>query len=106
MSTSTLELLPGTEVEARGLRWEVVSSESLGPQTLFRLRGLENAVLGQELDILYPFEAVDPVMHELRPDRAAPLTNWLVYHQAFLPQVYIHLHLQMAMIRMCSLSYK
>ena len=84
MSTSTLELLPGTEVEARGLRWEVVSSESLGPQTLFRLRGLENAVLGQELDILRPFEAVDPVMHELRPDRAAPLTNWLVYHQAFL----------------------
>ncbi len=84
MSTSTLELLPGTEVEARGLRWEVVSSENLGPQMLFRLRGLENAVLGQELDILYPFEAVDPVMHELRPDRAAPLTNWLVYHQAFL----------------------
>ena len=84
MATSTMELLPGTEVHARGLRWEVVSSESLGPQTLFRLRGLENAVLGQELDILYPFEDVDPVMHELRPDRAAPLTNWLVYHQAFL----------------------
>jgi hypothetical protein len=37
MTTSTLELLPGTEVHARGLRWEVVSSQSLGPQTLFRL---------------------------------------------------------------------
>ncbi|NLE36763.1 MAG: DEAD/DEAH box helicase [Pirellulaceae bacterium] len=79
-----MELLPGTEVHARGLRWEVVSSESLGPQTLFRLRGLENAVLGQELDILWPFELIEPRRHELRPDHAAPLTNWLVYHQAFL----------------------
>ena len=84
MATSTMELLPGTEVNARGLRWEVVSTESLGPQTMFRLRGLENAVLGQELDVLYPFEPIEPVIHELRPDRAAPLTNWLVYHQAFL----------------------
>ncbi|MBN1908368.1 MAG: DEAD/DEAH box helicase [Pirellulales bacterium] len=81
---TTLELLPGTEVHVRGLRWEVVSSESLGPQALFRLHGLENAVLGQELDVLYPFEAIEPVIHDLRPDRAAPLTNWLVYHQAFL----------------------
>jgi hypothetical protein len=49
MTTSTLELLPGTEVQIRGLRWEVVSSQSLGPQTLFRLRGLENAVLGHDI---------------------------------------------------------
>lgn len=33
-------LLPGTEVHARGLRWEVVFARQLGPQTLFRLRGL------------------------------------------------------------------
>ena len=75
------ELLPGTEVHARGLRWEIVFSEQLGPQTLFRLRGLEGAVLGRELDLLHPFE---PVIRELRPERAAPLRNWLVYHQAFL----------------------
>ncbi|MFV2070819.1 MAG: DEAD/DEAH box helicase family protein, partial [Pirellulales bacterium] len=81
---STLELLPGTEVQARGLRWEVVSTENLGKQTLFRLRGLENAVLGQEFDLLHPFETIEPVRHELRPQRAAPLINWLVYHQAFL----------------------
>jgi len=37
-------LLPGTEVEARGLQWEVVSSQQLGPQTLYRLRGLQGAV--------------------------------------------------------------
>ncbi|MEW4490900.1 helicase-related protein [Thalassoglobus sp. JC818] len=77
-------LLPGTEVQARGLRWEVVSSESLGQQTLYRLRGLENAVHGHELDVLFPFEQIEPVRHELQPDRAAPLANWLVYHQAFL----------------------
>src|SRR5262245_51145437 len=82
--TSTLNLLPGTVVSARGLRWEVVASENLGPQTLFRLRGIESAVLGQELDVLFPFEPVEPVRHDLRPDRAAPLDNWLVYHQAFL----------------------
>ncbi len=28
--SSTMELLPGTEVHARGLRWEVVSTEILG----------------------------------------------------------------------------
>ncbi len=79
-----LDLLPGTEVHARGLRWEVVSSQGLGPQTLFRLRGLENAVLGHELDFLHPIETIEPIRHDLRPDRAAPLVNWLVYHQAFL----------------------
>ena len=77
-------ILPGTEVEARGLKWEVVATESLGNETLFRLRGLENAVLGKEFDLLSPFETIEPVQHELRPDRAAPLANWLVYHQAFL----------------------
>jgi hypothetical protein len=64
VTTSTLDLLPGTEVRARGLRWEVVSSQGLGPQTLFRLRGLENAVLGRELDVLHPFETIEPIRHE------------------------------------------
>ena len=77
-------ILPGTEVEARRVRWEVVSTQELGGQTLFRLRGLENAVLGKELDLLSPFEEIRPVRHDIRPERAAPLPNWLVYHQAFL----------------------
>jgi hypothetical protein len=38
------ELLPGTEVHARGLRWEIVFSQQLGPQTRFRLRGLERGM--------------------------------------------------------------
>lgn len=78
------EWLPGTEVLARGLRWEIVASESLGLQTLYRLRGLEGAVLGHEFDLLYDFESVEPIRHAIQPERAAPLPNWLVYHQAFL----------------------
>ncbi|MEP0835186.1 DEAD/DEAH box helicase family protein [Microcoleus sp. AS-A8] len=66
------------------MRWEVVTSTQLGPQTLYRLRCLEGELRGTELDILHPFEPVEPVIRDLRPDRAAPLPNWLVYHQAFL----------------------
>jgi hypothetical protein len=78
------QLLPGTEVIARGLRWEVVGSESLGPQTLYWLRGLEGVVLGHEFDLLHDLEQIQPVVHEISPDKAGPLPNWLVYHQAFL----------------------
>lgn len=79
-----VSLLPGTEVVARGLSWEVVLSEALGQQTLFRLRGLAGEMRGREIDILHPFERIDPVIRDLRLERAAPLQNWLVYHQAFL----------------------
>jgi superfamily II DNA or RNA helicase len=78
------DILPGTEVVARGLRWEVVLTQQLGAQTLYRLRGLELAVAGDEIDLLTPFEKIDPVIHEIQPKKAAPLKNWLVYHQAFL----------------------
>lgn len=77
-------LLPGTEVIARGLRWEVVTTDPLGPQTLYRLRSLDGPLQGKELDLLHPFEPIEPVVRELRPEQAAPLRNWLVYHQAFL----------------------
>ena len=70
----TLALLPGTEVIARGLRWEVVTTESLGAQTLYRLRGLEGAGSGKELDLLEPFESLEPVVHDLRPGRTAAMT--------------------------------
>lgn len=83
--TDTLHsLLSGTEVHARGLRWEIVGMLQQGEQTLVRLRGIEGAMLGRELDLLYPLEHIEPIQHELSPDRAAPLQNWLVYHQAFL----------------------
>lgn len=78
------ELLPGTEVTARGLRWELVLTQNLGPQVLHRLRGIEGAFAGRELDLLAPFDEIIPVARGLRPENPAPLVNWLAYHQAFL----------------------
>jgi len=78
------ELLPGTQVLARGLRWEVVSSQPAGDQRLYRLRGLDGAFRGAEVDLLSPFETLAPLTREIDPTRAAPPGAWLVYHQAFL----------------------
>jgi ERCC4-related helicase len=78
-------LLPGTEVQARGLRWEVVAAEPAGEQTLYRLRCREQGVLlGRELDLLSPFEKLEPLQKPLQPERASKLDHWRVYHQAFL----------------------
>jgi superfamily II DNA or RNA helicase len=77
-------LLPGTEVQARGLRWEIVFSQSLGSQTLYRLRGLHGAFKGEEVELLEPFETIKPTYRELDPEHAGPIRNWLLYHQAFL----------------------
>jgi hypothetical protein len=76
--------VPGSEVIARGLEWQIVLSQNLGAHTLYRLRGVDGILKGQELDLLHPFEAISPVPRELAPEKAAPLTNWLVYNQAFL----------------------
>lgn len=77
-------LLPGTLISARGLRWEVVLSQPAGEQTLYRLRCQEGSLRGRELDLLSPFEKLEPVSTALRPERAAPLADWRVFHQAFL----------------------
>lgn len=76
-------LLPGTEVIARGLQWEVVETQPLGQETRVRLRGM-GVFAGFEVDVLTPFEAIEPVAHDLDPVRAGMLPNWIVYHQAFL----------------------
>ncbi len=78
------EILPGTQVAARGLRWEVVFSHAAGEQTLYRLRSLEGGLQGQELDLLSPLEGIEPIRRDFDPARGAPLRHWLVYHQAFL----------------------
>ena len=77
-------LLPGTEVRARGLPWEVVFAQGLGAQTLYRLRGLHGAFKNREVEILHPFEPIQPTFRQLDPEHAGPIRNWLVYHQAFL----------------------
>jgi ERCC4-related helicase len=71
-------------VQVRGLRWEIVETQPVGPQTLVRLRGVEGALLGRELDILHDFEPIEPIVQSFQPEKAAPLRHWSVYHQAFL----------------------
>lgn len=78
------ELLPGTQVIARQLYWEVVFSQPLGEQRLYRLRAIEGALRGREFDLLSPFEKIEPVITQIEPTRAAKLQHWRVYHQAFL----------------------
>ena len=77
-------LLPGTEVAARGLRWELVYTQNLGSQVLHRLRGIQGDYAGREIDLLSPFDEITPIARDLRPEKPAPLPNWLAYHQAFL----------------------
>jgi superfamily II DNA or RNA helicase len=79
-----MSLLPGTHVEARGLRWEVVFTQPTGEQTLFRLRCLSGALRGTELELLSPFEEVRPIAQELVPMKAAPLNHFALFHRAFL----------------------
>jgi hypothetical protein len=75
--------LPGTEVIARGLKWEVVEALPMGEQTRVRLRGT-GRFGGFEVDVLTPFEPIEPLIHDLDPEHAGQLPNWIVYHQAFL----------------------
>ena len=79
-------LLPGTEVIARGLRWEVVFAQPAGEQSLYRLRCVEGgpALQGRELDLLVPLETLTPASTPLDPDHPGRLQDWRVYHDAFL----------------------
>lgn len=76
-------LLPGTPVHARGLRWEVVDSTPAGEQVHYRLRCVQGALRGREIDLLSPFETVEAAGTTLDPRRAGTLPEWVLYHQAF-----------------------
>jgi len=69
-------------VIARGLQWEVVESQPLGNETCVRLRGM-GVFAGFEVDVLTPFEAIEPVARDLDPARAGTLPNWIVYHVCY-----------------------
>lgn len=77
-------VLPGTQVEARGLAWEVVQTEPAGEQHRYRLRCLQGDLQGMEIDLLHPFEAIEPITTEFDPRRAGRLRQWRLYHDAFL----------------------
>src|SRR3954452_2681703 len=66
---ATDSFLPGTTVELRGLRWEVVQATPMGDQTLLRLRGTGGAFAGSEVDVLTPFEEVRAVSRTIDPTR-------------------------------------
>ena len=72
MSTMST-LLPGTQVEARWLPWEVVHAEPAGEQHRLRLRCLQGDFQGMEIDLLHPFEAMRPIATDLNPQRAGRL---------------------------------
>ena len=55
----------------------MVFAEWLWEQTLYRLGALEVGVIGEEIDLLAPFEPTVTVIHEFQPERAASLRNWL-----------------------------
>lgn len=77
-------ILPGTQVLARNITWEVVQVEPAGAQQRFRLRCTHRDLLGMELDLLSPFETIEPISSELDPTRPGRLRNWRLYHDAFL----------------------
>ncbi|MCC6556006.1 MAG: DEAD/DEAH box helicase, partial [Polyangiaceae bacterium] len=84
MTAPLQEILPGTEVLARGLRWEVVHVRPAGDAALYRLRCLEGALQGRELDLVTPFERIDPLATPIDPARAAQLPAFRGYPDAFL----------------------
>jgi len=77
-------LIPGTQVLARGLQWEIVDVEAAGEQQRFRLRCLLGDLRGMEFDFLHPLETITPISTELDPTRAGRLKQWILYHEAFL----------------------
>lgn len=80
----TAEVLAGMEVEARGLRWQVVSVSEHDGKRQCRLRGLGGALLGEEIDLALDAEPIEPVNRTIDPTRAGRLREWLPYHQAYL----------------------
>ena len=77
-------VLPGTQVEARGLAWEVVQTEPAGEQHRYRLRCLQGGLQGMEVDLLHPFEEIRPITTDFDPLRAGRLRQWQLFHDAFL----------------------
>ncbi|OQZ05735.1 MAG: hypothetical protein B6D36_08635 [Planctomycetes bacterium UTPLA1] len=84
MTIVSSELIPGTEVEARGLRWQLVRVEEQVGSRVCRLRGVGGVAAGEEIDVLLGLENVQPIRHDVDPVRAGRLREWLLYHQAFL----------------------
>ena len=65
-------LSPGTRLRARGLTWDILAVEACGPQTRLRARCASGDLAGLEWDLLHPWETIEPLRTDLRPDSPAP----------------------------------
>ena len=61
-------VLPGTQVSARGLQWEVVHTEPAGEQQRFRLRCIQGDLRGKESTSFTPSK----ISHQSRPNSTRP----------------------------------
>ena len=83
MTTSTLDLLPGTEVPLGGCAGKSYPARVSVLRPSFGCAGWRTRSWART-GCPPPIRDIEPIRHDLRPERAAPLVNWLVYHQAFL----------------------
>ncbi len=74
----------GSKVAARGLEWDVMEAEQLGPQQRLRLSCAAGDLVGLEWDLLHPAEAVTLLQDEPRPEDVGTLDAWRRYHIACL----------------------
>jgi hypothetical protein len=79
-----MELSVGIKVAARGLEWDVMEVEPLGPQQRLRLACAGGDLQGLEWDVLYPAEPLTILRTNPRPEDAGTLDEWRRYHQAWL----------------------
>ncbi|MEA2788015.1 MAG: hypothetical protein QOG73_421, partial [Acetobacteraceae bacterium] len=77
-----MELSIGIKVAARGLQWDVIEVEPLGPQQRVRLACIGGDLAGLEWDVLYPAEALSILRTDPTPDEAGSLDDWRRYHIA------------------------
>jgi superfamily II DNA or RNA helicase len=78
-----MEISVGIKVAARGLEWDVMEVEPLGPQLRVRLACASGDLLGLEWDMLVPAEAVTVLQTDPRPEDAGSLEDWRRYHIAW-----------------------
>ena len=75
-------LSPGTRLRARGLTWDVLAVEPCGPQTRLRVRCSAGDLAGLEWDLLHPWDKMEPLRTDLRPDSPASVAAWRLHHIA------------------------
>ncbi len=81
---SETAFLPAQWVEARGVRWKVITARPSSDITLLKLKGIDKAVDGEQIWVAYPLEEVKPITHEPLKWCDPPVSDkeWLDLHRA------------------------